>query len=124
MARLFRGGRLVGIRRDRREHLLSVTIGHQHDPAFAVLVEEAPRDPAEALEIPVTQRIGQRQHLQRAGHAQHLGIEDEADAADGFQHPLGRVLPVLLVIVVDHAGCENDQRQRGSRDQKGETHWQ
>ena len=51
-------------------------------------------------------------------------VEHEANAAHGFEHPLGRVLPVLLVIVVNDAGRENDQRQRGSRDQKGETHWQ
>ena len=76
------------------------------------------------IEIPLAQRIGQRQHLERAGDALHLQVEHEANAADGFEHPLGRVLPVLFVIVVDDAGRENDQRQRGSRDQKGETHWQ
>ena len=76
------------------------------------------------VEIAVAQRIGQRQHLQRAGHALHFGIEHEADAAHGFEHALGRVPAVLLVIVENDAGREKDQRQRGSRDQKGETHWQ
>ena len=81
-------------------------------------------DAAESLEVAVAQRVGQRQHLKRAGHALHLGVEHEADAAHGFEHPLGRVLAVLLVVVENDAGRENDQRQRGSRDQKGETHWQ
>ena len=50
--------------------------------------------------------------------------EPEANAAHGFEHPLGRALTILLVIVVRDAGRENNQRQRGARDQKGETHWQ
>ena len=62
--------------------------------------------------------------MERAGDPLHLRVEHEANAAHGFEHPLGRVLAVLLVIVVDDAGRENNQRQRGSRDQKGETHWQ
>ena len=37
--------------------------------------------------------------------------------------PVG-VAAILLVIIVNDAGREEDQRQRGSRDQKGETHWQ
>ena len=124
MARLLRERQACGVRRDRGEHLAAFAVRHQHDAAFAILVEEALGDAAESLEIPVAQCICQRQHLQRAGHPLHLGIEHEADAANGFEHPLRRVLPVLLVIVVDDAGRENDQRQRGSRDQKGETHWQ
>ena len=124
MARLLRGGRLAVSGRDRGEHLAAFAVRHQHDAAFAVLVEEALAMRRNPVEIPVAQCICQRQHLQRAGHPLHLGIEHEANAAHGFEHPLGRVLPVLLVIVVDDAGRENDQRQRGSRDQKGETHWQ
>ena len=76
------------------------------------------------LEIPVAQGVGQRQHLERAGDPLHLRIEPEANAAHGFEHPLGRALTILLVIVVRDAGRENNQRQRGARDQKGETHWQ
>ena len=34
------------------------------------------------------------------------------------------VLAVLFVIVENDAGRENDQRQRGSRDQKSEADWQ
>ena len=77
-----------------------------------------------SVEVAVAQRVCQRQHLQRAGHALHFGIEHEADAAHGFEHALRGVLAVLLVIVENDAGRENDQRQRGSRNQKGETHWQ
>ena len=73
---------------------------------------------------PSAQRIGQRQHLEPAGHALHFGIEHEADAAHGFEHALRGVPAVLLVIVENDAGRENDQRQRGSRHQKDETHWQ
>ena len=82
------------------------------------------RDAAEAVEIAVAQRVGQRQHLQPAGHPLHLGVEHETNAAHGFEHALRRVLAVLLVIIENDAGRENDQRQRGSRDQQGETHWQ
>ena len=113
-----------GVWRERGEHLSAFAVRHQHDAAFAILFEEALRDPAEALEIAVAQRVGQRQHLQRAGHALHLGIEHEADAAHGFEHALRRVLAILLVIVEHDAGRKNDQRQRGSRNQQGETHWQ
>ncbi len=59
-----------------------------------------------------------------AGHALHFGVEHEADAAHGFEHALRRVPAVLFVIVENDAGRKNDQRQRGSRNQKGETHWQ
>jgi hypothetical protein len=37
----------------RRKHLPAIAIRHQDDAAFAVLIEEALGDPAEALEIPV-----------------------------------------------------------------------
>ncbi len=113
-----------GVRRERGEHLAAFAVRHQHDAAFAILVEEALGDAAKSLEIPIAQRVCQRQHLERAGDPLHLRVEYEANAAYGFEHPLGRVLAVLLVIVVDEAGRENDQRQRGSRDQEGETHWQ
>ena len=59
-----------------------------------------------------------------AGHALHLGIEHEADAAHGFEHALRGVPAVLFVIVENDDGRENNQRQRGSRDQKSKTHWQ
>ena len=74
--------------------------------------------------LAIAQRVRQRQNLQRTGHALHFGIEHQANAADGFPDPLVRVAAVLLVIIVNDAGREKDQRQRGSRDQKGETHWQ
>ena len=79
---------------------------------------------AKAFEVAVAQRVGQRQHLQPAGHALDFGIEHQADAARGFEHALDGVLAVLLVIVENDDGREDNQRQRGSRDQKGETHWQ
>ncbi len=70
------------------------------------------------------QCVRQRQHLQRAGNPLHLGIEHEADAAHRFKHALRRVLAVLLVIVEDDTGREKDERQRGARNEQGETHWQ
>ena len=82
------------------------------------LVEEAAGNPAKRLEIARPQRVGQRQHLQRAGHALHLGVEHETNAAHGFENPLRGVLAVLLVIAEDDDGRKNDQRQRGSRNQK------
>ena len=75
-----------------------------------------------SLEIAIAQRVGQRQDLERAGHALHLRVEHETDAAHGFQHPLGGVLAILFVVVENDAGRENDQRQRSPRHQKGETH--
>ena len=101
-----------------------MAVRHQDDAALAVLVKEPLGNPAEALEIAVPHGIRQRQHLQRSRHALHLGVEHEANAANRFKDPLRRVLPVLLVVMVDDAGSENNQRQRGSRDQKDETHWQ
>ena len=44
--------------------------------------------------------------LEPAGHALHLGIEHEADAAHGFQYALCRVSAVLLVIP-DHEPVAN-----------------
>jgi hypothetical protein len=78
----------------------------------------ATRTTAEIVEVAVAQRIGQRQHLQPAGHPLHFGIEHQADAAHRFQHPLGRVLAVLLVILKNDANREDDQRQRGPSDQE------
>ena len=124
ISRLLRGGRLGGVRRDRGEQLAALAVGHQHDAVLAVLLEKAGRDAAETVEIAVAQRVGQRQHLQAAGHALHLGVEHEANAAHGLEHALRGVLAVLLVVVENDDGRENNQRQRGSRDQKGETHWQ
>jgi hypothetical protein len=88
------------------------------------LIEKAGSDAAKAVEVAGTQRIGQRQHLQAAGHALHFGVQHQANAANRLEHALRRVLAVLLVIMKNDAGRENDQRQRGSRDQKRETHWQ
>ena len=113
-----------GICRDRGENLPPAALRDQHDAALAILIEKALGDPPESLEIAVAQRVGQRQHLQRPGHALHLGVEHEADAAHVLEHALGRVPPVLLVVVEDDAGREHDQRQRGSRHQKGETQGQ
>ena len=124
MSRLLRGGRLAGIRRDRGEQLTAVAVGDQHHAVLAVLIEEAERDAAKVVEVAVAQRVGQREHLQAAGHALHLGVEHEADRAHRLEHALGRVLAVLLVIVKDDAGREHDQRQRGSRYQKGKARWQ
>ena len=81
-------------------------------------------DAAKSGEIAVAQGIRQRQHLQRAGHALHLGIQHQANAAHVLEHALGGVPAVLFVIIVNDSDREKDQRQRGARDQKGETHWQ
>ena len=124
MSRLLRIGRLGGVRRDRGKQFAAVAVRHQHHAVLAVLVEKARGDAAEAVEIAVAQRIGQRQHLQPAGHALHLGVEHQADAAHGFDHALRGIGAVLLVIIENDDGRKNDQRQRGSRDQKSKTHWQ
>ena len=124
MSRLLRKGRLAVSVRYRGEHLTAVAVGHQHHAVLAILIEKARGDAAEAVKIVVAQRVGQRHHLQPAGHPLHLGVEHEADTAHGFEHALRRVPAVLLVVVKDEADREDDQRQRGSRDQQDETHWQ
>ncbi len=73
---------------------------------------------------PPPQRVGQRQHLEPAGHALHLGIEHEADTADGFDNPQFGVLAVTLVVLENDHGRKNDQRQRRSGDQKSQSHGQ
>ena len=77
-----------------------------------------------SLEIPMVQGVCQRQYLQRAGNPLHLRIQHETNAVNRFKHALGRVLAVLLVLIENNAGREKYQRQRGSRNQKGKTHWQ
>ena len=47
-----------------------------------------------------------------------FGIKHEADIAYGFDNALRGVLAVLLVVVENDNGRKNDQRQRGSRNQK------
>ncbi|MGY3364575.1 hypothetical protein ACVWZL_001700 [Bradyrhizobium sp. GM2.4] len=98
----------------------ALAIGDQHEAAFAVLVDEAERDAAEALEVVVAQRIRQCKHLQAAGHPLHLGVQHEAHAAHILQHAAGRVVAVLFVIVDGNADREDDQRQHRSRHQKSE----
>src|SRR6202043_4043199 len=51
-----------------------------------------------------------------------LGVERQARAAYGFEHPLRRLRAVLDVVVEDDADREHDQRQRGSCDQQGEPY--
>ena len=75
-------------------------------------------DAAESVEVAVAQRICKRQHLQRTGHALDFGIKHEADIAYRFDNALRGVLAVLLVVVEYDNGRKNDQRQRGSRNQK------
>ncbi len=99
-------------------------VRHQHDAIRAVLVEKAGGNATEILEIAVAERVGERQHLQPAGHALNLGVQHEADAVHGFEHALRRIPSVLLVVVENEDCRENDQRQGGSRDQKSKTHWQ
>jgi len=41
-----------------------------------------------------------------------------------LENPLRSILPVLLVVMEDDAGCKNNQWQRGPSDQQGKTHWQ
>ena len=77
-----------------------------------------------SVEVAAAQRVGERQHLEPAGHPLNLGIEHETDAAHGFEDALGGVPAVLLVVVENDDGRENNQRQRGSRDQKSKTYWQ
>ena len=76
------------------------------------------------FEVAASQGVGQRQHLEPAGHSLNLGIQHQADAACVFEHALCGVVAVLLVIVENDAGRENDHRQRRSRDQKSEPDWQ
>ena len=76
------------------------------------------------LKSPLRSELVSASTCKPPGHALHFGIEHQADAAHGLTDALRRVPAVLLVVVENDAGRENDQRQRGSRDQKGETHWQ
>ena len=88
------------------------------------MLEKARSDAAKAVEVAVTQRVGERQHLEPARHALNLGIEHEADTAYGFENALRGVLAVVFVVFEDDDGRKNNQRQRGSGDQKSKTHWQ
>ncbi len=115
---------VCGVRGDRGEHLTAAAVGDHHHAVPAILVEKAGGDAAEAVEIAVPQRVGQRKHLQSAGHPLYLGVEHEANAAHGLDHALRGVPAVLFVVVQNDADRENNQRQRGSRHQKGKTHWQ
>ena len=104
--------------------MAAFAVGHQHDAIRAVLVEKAGCHSTEALEVAVAERAGERQHLEPAGHALHLGIEHEANAAHGFEDALRSILAVLLIVIENENGGENNQRQRGSRDQQSKTNWQ
>ena len=88
------------------------------------MVEKTRGDAAKALEVAAAERVGERQHPEPAGHALHLGVKHETDAAHGFEDALRSVLAVLLVVVENNDGRKDNQRQRGSRDQKGKTDWQ
>src|SRR5258705_165895 len=105
-------------RRDRREQLTAFVVRDQQNATFTVLVEEALSDAAESVEVTVAQRVRQRQHLQRTGHALDFGIKHEADIAYRFDNALRGVLAVLLLDGGHDNGRKNDQRQRGSRNQK------
>ena len=124
MARLLRGGRLAVSGVSEENTWRPSRSATSMTPPSPYWSRKPWRDAAEAVEVAAAQRVRQREHLQRAGHPLHLRIEHQADAAHGFQHALRRVLAILLVILKNDADRENDQRQRGSRDQKGETHWQ
>ena len=113
-----------GVRGQRGEYLAAFAVRHQHEAAFAILVEETGGNPAKSFEVAVAQRVGQGQYLQRTGHALNLGIEHQADTAHGIENALRRFLSILFVIVENDDGRKNNQRQRGSRDQKSKTHWQ
>jgi hypothetical protein len=92
--------------------------------ATSTTVEKAGRNATEIFELAVAECVGERQHLEPAGHALNLGVKHEADAVHGFEHALRCIPAVLLVVVENEHRRENDQRQRGSRDQKSKTHWQ
>jgi hypothetical protein len=104
--------------------LAAFAVGHQHDAIRAVLVEKAGCNSTEIVEVAVAERVGERQHLEPSGHALHLGIEHEADAAHGFENALRSIFSVLLVVVENEDRGEHNQRQRGSRDQQSKTNWQ
>ena len=112
------------ILRDGGEHLPSPAVGHQQHAIPAILLEKSERYRAEGVVIAGAQRRRQREYLQSPGHPLHLGVEHEEDRPYGREHALGRVLAVLFVIVEDDAAREHDQRERGSRHQKGEAHSQ
>ena len=103
---------------------MTFAVRHQQHALLAILVEETRSDTAKTFEVAVAQGVGERQNLEPAGHSLNLGIEHETDAARGFEHALGRFLAVLLVIIENDDGRKNNQRQRGSRNQKSEAHWQ
>jgi hypothetical protein len=88
------------------------------------LVEKAQGDASKILEVAGAQRVGERQHLESARHALYLGVEHEANTAHGFENALRSVLTVLFIVSENDAGRENNQRQRGSRNQKSKTQWQ
>src|ERR1700687_1575245 len=113
-----------GVRRDRGKQRPTFAVSHQHDAILAILVEKTRSNASKVFEVAAAQRLRERQHLKPACHALTLGIEHEADTADGFENALRRILAFLLVVVEDDAGRENNQRQRGRRDQKSKTYWQ
>ncbi|MGY4310069.1 hypothetical protein ACVIJ6_007312 [Bradyrhizobium sp. USDA 4369] len=102
----------------RRKQLVSVAVSDQDRAVLAVLLEEAHRDRAEALEVAGLQRIRQCQHLHAACHPLHLRIEREADGAHRLEHALPGIGAVLHVVVKYDAAGEQDERQRGPCDQK------
>src|SRR5471032_524731 len=117
--------RQVGaVRRRRGEQLATFAVRYQQHTLLAILLEETRSDAAKAFEVAVAQGVGERQNRESAGHSLNLGIEHETDTARGFEHALGRSLAVLLVIIENDDGRKNNQRQRGSRNQKSETNWQ
>lgn len=85
-------------RRHGRKQLPAGSVGQQQDAVSAILAREFDRQPAEAVEIAALQGIAEREHLQAARHPLHLGVEHEAHASHGLQHP-ARCLAAILAIV-------------------------
>ena len=77
-----------GVRRGRGEQQATFAVCHQHDAIPAILVEKARSDTTKIFEVAVAQCIGERDDLEPACHALHLGIEHEANTAHGFEDAL------------------------------------
>ena len=86
--------------------------------------EKARRDAPEVIEVAVAQRVCQRQNLKAPRHALHLGVQHEANAAYRFQHAPRRILAILQMVVENQDGREENEWQRGPRDQKGKAYGQ
>ena len=82
------------------------------------MIEKAQSDAAKIPEVALPQRGREREYLEPARHALYLGVEHKANTADGLEHPQRCILAVLFVVVENDDGCEDNQGQRGSRDQK------